>query len=126
MQLTVKTAEDKAKGEEDKLFEILQEMQEETWQPLKWVDENEEAAYMMFDRKLFLEDDKERGTRLTAALSRQQYLDLISAPRIDPIMVGKTIMRNRTYSSAGSSCDESTDASERETTGKAAGKKRRG
>jgi hypothetical protein len=55
-------------------------------------------------------DEAFRGTQLVSAMTRQQYLDAVSAPRVDPTKQGKKIMISRPTDEESS--DDSNDETE--------------
>jgi len=87
----------------------LREIEEEPWQRLEWVDENDIRAFHTYDKQLVL-DEAFRGTQLVSAMTRQQYLDAVSAPRVDPTKQGKKIMISRPTDEESS--DDSNDETE--------------
>ena len=60
----------------------------------------------MYEEQLIL-DKEHQATQLVAAMTKQQYLDALSAPRVDPTKQGKKVMMNRPHSDDESS-DEAT------------------
>ena len=61
-------------------------------------------AFETYEDELIL--DKEfQGTQLVSAMTKQQYLDALSAPRVDPTKQGKKVMMNRPHSNNESSDD---------------------
>ena len=49
-----------------------------------------------------------------SALSPQQYLDAISAPKVDPVALGRKVLRSKGSTPAEDSFDESTDEEDEE------------
>ncbi|MCJ1403513.1 hypothetical protein MMC11_006736 [Xylographa trunciseda] len=84
----------------------LRDIDEEPWQELEWIDEDDARAFETYEEELIL--DKElQSTQLVSAMTKQQYLDALSAPRVDPTKQGKKVMMNRPHSDNESS-DEAT------------------
>jgi DNA-directed RNA polymerase-3 subunit RPC5 len=105
VQLTAKAAGDpesagETTGENTKAY--LSAAEQEVWRKLRWTDEDEEEAFEKYHDMLFLTEDtgedskrgldaekierrrEERGRKLKARMGNDQYLDIISAPRLDP------------------------------------------
>jgi hypothetical protein len=59
---------------------FLRDIQAEQWQPRKWVDESEEAAYAKYQERLHHEN-AEFATHLKSKLTNSEWLDKMSAPR---------------------------------------------
>ena len=110
---------------------ILKTIQEEKWQDLEWVDEmvlfssapfpfplplhhtddgplQDSQSFTVFEDKLVLSDEAKKSNRLVSSLTAQQYLDAISAPRVDPTYQGRKIMSNNDWAS-GSDLGEESD-----------------
>ncbi|MCJ1394553.1 hypothetical protein MMC18_007432 [Xylographa bjoerkii] len=84
----------------------LRDIDEEPWQELEWIDEDDARAFETYEEQLILGKEFQ-GTRLVSAMTKQQYLDALSAPRVDPTKQGKKVMMNRPHSDDESS-DEAT------------------
>jgi DNA-directed RNA polymerase-3 subunit RPC5 len=56
---------------------------EEKWTRLEYFDEDEEASYETYHSRLFHGDTKE-AKHLKSQMKNEEYLDAISAPRVDP------------------------------------------
>ncbi|KAI4727269.1 hypothetical protein E4T49_04958 [Aureobasidium sp. EXF-10728] len=56
---------------------------EEKWTRLEYFDEDEEASYAMYHSRLF-HGDAGNAVGLKSAMRNEEYLDAISAPRVDP------------------------------------------
>ena len=48
-------------------------------------------------------DSEFQGSKLVSAMTKQQYLDALSAPRVDPTKQGKKVMMSRPHSDDDSS-----------------------
>jgi DNA-directed RNA polymerase-3 subunit RPC5 len=58
----------------------LQDAEEESWVPLEYVDEAEEAAFELFHERMFLHE-AEQAPQLNSGMEDDDYLDAISMPR---------------------------------------------
>ncbi|KAG9723247.1 hypothetical protein KCU73_g13755, partial [Aureobasidium melanogenum] len=56
---------------------------EEKWTRLEYFDEDEEASYSTYHSRLF-HSDTGSATPLKSQMKNEEYLDAISAPRVDP------------------------------------------
>ncbi|KAF2754569.1 hypothetical protein EJ05DRAFT_514031 [Pseudovirgaria hyperparasitica] len=66
--------------------EYLRKAKEDTWTRLKYHDEEHGDAYLEYSEKLFLHKDADGPDhpKLVSSLNNEQYLEAISAPRVDP------------------------------------------
>ncbi|KZF23189.1 hypothetical protein L228DRAFT_106016 [Xylona heveae TC161] len=82
VQMTVKAADgdDMDMGETAK---VLRAAQEENWQRLIYHDEDSQESWDKYHENLFLED-LENAPKLETDMTNDEYLDSISAPRVDP------------------------------------------
>lgn len=64
---------------EAEMEKALQDAREEKWQPLRYVDEDEEEAYEAWEERMFVRETEGLG-RLKSAVDDEGYLDAISAP----------------------------------------------
>ncbi|MCJ1288029.1 hypothetical protein MMC26_007382 [Xylographa opegraphella] len=95
----------------------LRDIDEEPWQELEWIDEDDSRAFETYEEQLIL-DEEHQGTQLVSAMTKQQYLDALSAPRVDPTKQGKKVMMNRPHSDDESSDEATGDESKsRQTAG---------
>ncbi|OCL07692.1 hypothetical protein AOQ84DRAFT_440046 [Glonium stellatum] len=62
---------------------FLRVAQEEPWTKLRYHDEDSPEAYAAYHEKLFVQDTA-AAPKLHSSMTNEQYLDAISAPRIDP------------------------------------------
>ena len=67
----------------------------------------------MYNKELFL-PPAQHGPRLVSAMTNEQYLDAISAPRIDPSNTGKKVMMSTPHDDDETSDEESDEESEYE------------
>ena len=71
-------------------------------------------AFAVYSNKLVLKDNA-LGHPLASAILRQQYLEAISAPRVDPTAIGEKVLKvKRETPVADEGYEESTDAEEEE------------
>ena len=63
----------------------------------------------MYNKELFL-DQAQQGPRLVSAMTNEQYLDAISAPRIDPSNTGEKIMMSTPHDDDETSDEESVES----------------
>ena len=56
----------------------------------------------MYNKELFGQD-KGHDVQLISAMTKVQYLDAISAPRVDPVQLGSKVMRSKLYEDEGDS-----------------------
>lgn len=73
-------------------------------------------SYNVYAEGLFL-GDKLKSTRLLSAMSSRQYIDAISAPKLDPTAQGRRVMMSRRWSTDEDSDAESSSADEVQDTG---------
>lgn len=65
---------------------LLRAIQQEPWQTYEWIDEDESESHLMSTKALHLPDqqgDLGASPALESAISNSEWLDLMSAPRID-------------------------------------------
>lgn len=75
------TTEDKDKdAPERQMRRALQDAEEESWVPLDYVDEAEEAAFELFHERMFLHE-AEQAPELKSGMEDDEFLDAISMPR---------------------------------------------
>lgn len=65
--------------------ELLKKMQNEKWVKHGWVDENEESSWDKYEEFMFNKSAPLKQPTLEAAISAEDYIDTMSAPRVDPI-----------------------------------------
>ncbi|RMJ21019.1 hypothetical protein PHISP_08114 [Aspergillus sp. HF37] len=78
-------------------LELLKKMQEEKWAEFDWVDAETQEAWDVYDAYMMYHD-VEGLPQLQSALDTEDYLDSMSAPRIDPArpdMTGWAMKENR-------------------------------
>ncbi|KAL4958336.1 Sin-like protein conserved region-domain-containing protein [Aspergillus filifer] len=108
----------KVKGAEDREvmipgnLDLLKKMQDEQWKAYDWVDAENEESWQIYDNYM-MHQDVEELPQLQSAINGEDYLDRMSAPRIDPArpeMTGWAMKQNRLKQkgreSSGSSTEE--------------------
>ena len=78
-------------------LELLKKMQEEKWTTYDWVDAEMQQSWDMYE-DCMIQHDAENLPDLQSAISSEDYLDKMSAPRIDPArpeMTGWAMKQNR-------------------------------
>ncbi|KAL4945996.1 hypothetical protein BDV06DRAFT_183364 [Aspergillus oleicola] len=108
----------KVKGAEDREvmvpgnLDLLKKMQDEQWKSYDWVDAENEESWQIYDNYM-MHQDVEELPQLQSAINGEDYLDRMSAPRIDPArpeMTGWAMKQNRLKQkgreSSGSSTEE--------------------
>ncbi|KAJ0427119.1 DNA-directed RNA polymerase III subunit Rpc5 [Aspergillus carlsbadensis] len=113
-----RTIDVKVKGAEDREvqvagnLELLKQMQDEQWRTYGWVDAENEESWQIYDNYM-MHQDVEELPQLESAINSEDYLDKMSAPRIDPArpeMTGWAMKQNRLkqkgVESSGSSTEE--------------------
>ena len=102
----------------------LRTIQEESWQHLDWVDEEvwspyvslpqvfdgeqDERAYATFDNDLQLYSDGARAHRLLSSLTEKQYQEVASAPRVEPMKQGKSVLSTHSWWTSEDEVEEKT------------------
>ncbi|KAL2868075.1 uncharacterized protein BJX67DRAFT_380280 [Aspergillus lucknowensis] len=93
----------KVKGAEDREIlvpgnlDLLKKIQDEQWKTYDWVDAENEESWQIYDSYMMYQDVEELP-QLESAISSEDYLDKMSAPRIDPArpeMTGWAMKQNR-------------------------------
>lgn len=74
-------SDDKDKDAPERLMrKALQDAEEESWVPLDYVDEAEEAAFETFHERMFLHE-AEHAPQLNSSMDDDEFLDAVSMPR---------------------------------------------
>lgn len=74
-------SDDKDKDAPERLMrKALADAEEESWVPLEYVDEAEEAAFELFHERMFLHD-AEQAPQLNSGMDDDAFLDAVSMPR---------------------------------------------
>ncbi|KAL4920729.1 DNA-directed RNA polymerase III subunit Rpc5 [Aspergillus aurantiobrunneus] len=93
----------KIKGAEDREalvpgnLDLLKRMQDEQWNAYDWVDAENEESWQIYDNYM-MHQDVDQLPQLQSAINGEDYLDKMSAPRIDPArpeMTGWAMKQNR-------------------------------
>ncbi|KAL2818191.1 hypothetical protein BDW59DRAFT_165638 [Aspergillus cavernicola] len=113
-----RTIDVKVKGSEDKEIvvagnlDLLKQMQDEKWKGYDWVDAENEESWQIYDNYM-MHQDVAGLPQLESAINSEDYLDKMSAPRIDPArpdMTGWAMKQNRIkqkgVEASGSSTEE--------------------
>ncbi|KAL4873987.1 Sin-like protein conserved region-domain-containing protein [Aspergillus spectabilis] len=113
-----RTVDVKVKGAEDREvmvpgnLDLLKRMQDEQWKSYDWIDAENEESWQIYDNYMMTQDVEELP-QLESAINSEDYLDKMSAPRIDPArpeMTGWAMKQNRLkqkgVESSGSSTEE--------------------
>ncbi|OJJ04326.1 hypothetical protein ASPVEDRAFT_43794 [Aspergillus versicolor CBS 583.65] len=108
----------KVKGAEDRdvmvpgNLDLLKRMQDERWKGYDWVDAENEESWQIYDNYMMHQDVQDLP-QLQSAINGEDYLDKMSAPRIDPARpeltgwaMKQNRMKQRATESSGSSTEE--------------------
>ncbi|KAK2845274.1 hypothetical protein FQN49_005879 [Arthroderma sp. PD_2] len=105
IDMKVKSAESeggRAVGNNELLLKLFQD---EKWEKYKWIDENDQESWDKYDQYMFNEN-LEEPDQLQSAITADDYLDSMSAPRVDPTrpeMTGWAMKRRQQKRRASSS-----------------------
>ncbi|KAM0096469.1 hypothetical protein ACP6JD_000232 [Aspergillus fumigatus] len=97
IDVKIKAAEDAEAAMVAGNLELLKKMQDEKWTMYEWVDAETEEAWQTYESYM-IQQDLENVPQLEAAIDSEDYLDRMSAPRIDPArpeMTGWAMKQNR-------------------------------
>ncbi|KAJ5194930.1 uncharacterized protein N7498_008368 [Penicillium cinerascens] len=89
-------------------LELLKKMQEEKWKKFEWVDAETEESWYTYENYM-MNQTPEGLPELESTITSEDYLDGMSAPRIDPArpeMTGWAMKQNRQKQKDGSSDSE--------------------
>ncbi|KAL1969646.1 hypothetical protein VTN77DRAFT_8199 [Rasamsonia byssochlamydoides] len=78
-------------------IELLKKMQDEKWETYEWVDAETEDAWYTYESYM-IHNNPEDLPQLQSAIDGEDYLDAMSAPRVDPArpeMTGWAMKQNR-------------------------------
>ncbi|KAL1972882.1 hypothetical protein VTN31DRAFT_6424 [Thermomyces dupontii] len=78
-------------------LDLLRQMQEERWETYEWVDAETEDAWFAYENYM-IHHEPETLPQLETLIDEEEYLDAMSAPRIDPArpeMTGWAMKQNR-------------------------------
>ncbi|KKK14781.1 hypothetical protein AOCH_004192 [Aspergillus ochraceoroseus] len=108
IDVKIKAAEDREVIEPGNL-DLLKSMQDEQWKTYDWVDADNEESWAIYENYM-MHQDLEDLPQLETAINSEDYLDTMSAPRIDPArpeMTGWAMKQNRKKGTdSGSSTEE--------------------
>ncbi|KAI5305646.1 hypothetical protein KEM56_003770 [Ascosphaera pollenicola] len=96
IDMRVKSAEKETGGQSNN--ELLKKIQEEKWERINWIDENDEESWDKYEEYLF-NQSMALPAQLESRISPEDYMDAMSAPRIDPIhpeLAGQAMKLRRT------------------------------
>ncbi|CAL5873388.1 uncharacterized protein PFLUO_LOCUS7667 [Penicillium psychrofluorescens] len=108
IDVKIKAAED---GEQTMLatnLDLLKKMQDEKWKSYEWIDAETEEAWYTYENYM-THQQPEDLPQLESAIQGEEYLDAMSAPRIDPAhpeMTGWAMKQNRQKQKDGVSGSE--------------------
>ncbi|KAF7162694.1 hypothetical protein CNMCM6106_009515 [Aspergillus hiratsukae] len=97
IDVKIKGAEDAEQAMVAGNLKLLQKMHDEKWTTYEWVDAETEEAWQTYESYM-IQQDLEDVPQLEAAIDSEDYLDRMSAPRIDPArpeMTGWAMKQNR-------------------------------
>ncbi|KAK4926514.1 hypothetical protein LTR66_016342 [Elasticomyces elasticus] len=97
IDIKVKAAEDGETTQTAGNLDILKQMQEEKWTKYGWIDAETEESWYTYE-SFMLYDESIGPQTLEASLDSEEYLDKMSAPRIDPArpdLTGWAMKENR-------------------------------
>ncbi|KAL9030214.1 MAG: hypothetical protein Q9196_001630 [Gyalolechia fulgens] len=86
VDLTVKSSEPDEgmpEGARSSIKEQLEDMADEPWQRLKWIDQDDPESYRRFDEHFGIGKDVDSLPNLVSTMTPEQWLDHISIPRYD-------------------------------------------
>ncbi|OKL57448.1 hypothetical protein UA08_07160 [Talaromyces atroroseus] len=78
-------------------MELLKKIQDEKWESYEWLDSETEEAWVTYENYM-IHQNPEELPQLQTALDGEGYLDVMSAPRVDPArpeMTGWAMKQNR-------------------------------
>ncbi|RAH49768.1 uncharacterized protein BO95DRAFT_511178 [Aspergillus brunneoviolaceus CBS 621.78] len=78
-------------------LDLLKQMQDEKWRDYEWVDAETEESWQLYENYM-MHQDVETLPQLQSAIESEEYLDKMSAPRIDPArpeLTGWAMKQNR-------------------------------
>ncbi|WEW57392.1 hypothetical protein PRK78_002859 [Emydomyces testavorans] len=112
IDVKVKSAEAEPTGGQ-RNNDLLKRMQEEKWEKYSWIDENDQESWDKYEEYMF-NQTIEDPPRLESAIEPDDYVDGMSAPRVDPTrpeMTGWAIkMRRKKRRSSSNARRESAQA----------------
>ncbi|KAA8648287.1 hypothetical protein EYZ11_001973 [Aspergillus tanneri] len=97
IDVKIKAAEDGEGAMVAGNLDLLKKMQDEKWDTYNWVDAETEESWNVYESYM-MHQDPENLPQLDSAINSEDYLDTMSAPRIDPArpeMTGWAMKQNR-------------------------------
>ncbi|RAL14984.1 uncharacterized protein BO97DRAFT_404001 [Aspergillus homomorphus CBS 101889] len=97
IDVKIKAAEDGEAAMVAGNLELLKQMQDEKWKDYEWVDAETEESWQLYENYM-MHQDVETLPQLQSAIETEEYLDQMSAPRIDPArpeLTGWAMKQNR-------------------------------
>ncbi|RAL04697.1 uncharacterized protein BO80DRAFT_499486 [Aspergillus ibericus CBS 121593] len=97
IDVKIKAAEDGEAAQVAGNLDLLKKMQDEKWKDYEWVDAETEESWQLYENYM-MHQDVEGLPQLQSAIDSEDYLDTMSAPRIDPArpeMTGWAMKQNR-------------------------------
>ncbi|KAL1952640.1 hypothetical protein VTO42DRAFT_4579 [Malbranchea cinnamomea] len=82
IDVKVKSAEGDTGGQSNN--ELLKRIQEEKWEKYEWIDENDQESWEKYEEYMF-NLTLEESPQLQSAIEAEDYIDSMSAPRVDPV-----------------------------------------
>jgi len=92
----------------EKAKKFLNSTFEEKWLKMRYFDDNEDQSFERYEETLFLEKPAE-APPLRANISKEDYVDAVSAPSIDRGLGKKKIFKKPIVELSETSCDEDDD-----------------
>ncbi|OOF91612.1 hypothetical protein ASPCADRAFT_210965 [Aspergillus carbonarius ITEM 5010] len=113
IDVKIKAAEDGEAAQVAGNLDLLKKMQDEKWKDYEWVDAETEESWQLYENYM-MHQDVEGLPQLQSAIDSENYLDTMSAPRIDPArpeMTGWAMKQNRKkqQQAEGGAAEESTE-----------------
>ncbi|KAL4893578.1 DNA-directed RNA polymerase III subunit Rpc5 [Aspergillus ambiguus] len=97
IDVKIKAAEDNEGAMVAGNLDLLKKMQEDKWGKFDWVDAETEESWQVYESYM-MQQEPEELPQLQSAIDSEDYLDKMSAPRIDPAhpeMTGWAMKQNR-------------------------------
>ncbi|PYH43943.1 uncharacterized protein BP01DRAFT_358120 [Aspergillus saccharolyticus JOP 1030-1] len=97
IDVKIKAAEDGEAAMVAGNLELLKQMQDEKWKDYEWVDAETEESWQLYENYM-MHQEVESLPQLQSAIETEEYLDKMSAPRIDPArpeLTGWAMKQNR-------------------------------
>ncbi|EAU37392.1 conserved hypothetical protein [Aspergillus terreus NIH2624] len=113
IDVKIKAAEDNEAAMVAGNLDLLKKMQEEKWGKYEWVDAETEESWQVYESYM-MHQELEELPQLQSAINSEDYLDKMSAPRIDPAhpeMTGWAMKQNRKKQGGKESSRENAEGS---------------